>query len=420
MRLFSEFNMLEKVTGGLQAIRLRWVFSCLGIWAALGATACDQGDSGSGYPSVRDSSGVRIVESSAPVWSRGDAWTVSPSPVLRIGNTIGDEQAQLYRVGDVTRLSDGRILVANSGANEIGVYSPTGDFIRAIGREGPGPGEFTDPRRLWVLPGDTLVVADWTRISVFDSTGQFLRSDIFGPWPIWDRFPDGSFLRLVIPPGKDPFLPGYFHPDYAVVRARADESEADTLAFVAGDEMYRWSSASGGIASFRSPFGRTRTAVAHGDSIFTGDGSAFEIQDLDENGGLVRIIRRSAEPEPVTDSAIQAFEAAILERTEREDLRRERNRMFSEWTYPPFQPSYDRLLLDGLGNLWVRHYSAAPGPRVEWTVFNSDGRWLGVIPMPGGMTVKEIGSDYVLGVWTGEFGVEYVNLYALNKPGGGP
>jgi hypothetical protein len=220
---------------------------------------------------------------------------------------------------------------------------------------------------------------------------------------------------LLIPPGKDPFQPGYFHPDFAIVRAQADGSAADTLAFVSGDEMYRWSSSAGGIASFRSPFGRTRTAVVHGDSIYTGDGSSFEIWDLDDSGELVRIIRRDVEPEPVDDSAIRALEAGILQRTERENLRRERNRMFSEWTYPAFQPSYDRLLLDRGGNLWVRHYSLAPQEDAEWTVFDPDGRWLGVVGMPAELTVKEIGLDYVLGVWTDELGVECVQLHVLTK-----
>jgi hypothetical protein len=364
---------------------------------------------------VRDSLGVRIVESISPLWSKTDAWAVSQNPIVRIGNTGPGEGEQLFRVGDVTRLSDGRIVVVNSSANELRVYSPTGHFIRAIGRQGPGPGEFTDPRRLWVLPGDTLVVADWTKISVFDSTGGFVRSDVFGPWPIWDRFPDGSYLRLLIPPGKDPFQPGYFHPVFAIVRAQADGSAADTLAFVSGDEMYRWSSSAGGIASFRSPFGRTRTAVVHGDSIYTGDGSSFEIWDLDDSGELVRIIRRDVEPEPVDDSAIRALEAGILQGTERENLRRERNRMFSEWTYPAFRPSYDRLLLDRGGNLWVRHYSLAPQEDAEWTVFDPDGRWLGVVGMPAELTVKEIGLDYVLGVWTDELGVECVQLHVLTK-----
>jgi hypothetical protein len=90
--------------------------------------------------------------------------------------------------------------------------------------------------------------------------------------------------------------------------------------------------------------------------------------------------------------------------------------MFREWTYPPFQPSFDRLLIDEVGNLWTRHYSPVPADRTGWTVFAPDGKWLGEVDLPMGFEVLQIGADRILGVWTDALDVEYLRVYAIDKP----
>ena len=385
------------------------------IWFAfLSIMACSSDREPPGGVTERDSAGIRIIESSVPAWHDGEAWTVAAEPLVQIGTAAGDETAQLFRVQDVARLGDGRIVVVNSGTHELKVYSANGQYSHAIGRGGGGPGEFDSPRMLWVLPGDSLVVLDFTRISVFDSTGAFVRAALSGSWSPQDRFADGTFLRLVIPPGKDPFQPGYLRPLYAVVRTAEDGSAADTLTYIPGDELFRQEVA-GGVASHYAPVGAVRTAATHGDSIYTGDGSAYEVWDFDQRGVPVRIIRRASERTPVDATAIRSFEAFILDRAVTDAQRVSRNRLFREWTYPSFQPAYDRLLVDAEGNVWTRHFSIGD-QQSEWTVFDPAGRWLGVLALPPGLNVKEIGSDYVLGVAVDDLDVEYVRLYALAKP----
>ena len=73
------------------------------------------------------------------------------------------------------------------------------------------------------------------------------------------------------------------------------------------------------------------------------------------------------------------------------------------------------MLVDAEGNVWTRHFSIGDR-QSEWTIFDPTGRWLGVLALPPGLNVKEIGSDYVLGVVVDDLDVEYVRLYALAKP----
>lgn len=390
---------------------MKGLFIGASVIVAIGACTADRPDS---TVLERDSAGIRIVESRAPLWSGDEKWRLSPSPVLQIGAAEGDE-ALLFGVEDLARLKDGRVVVVNGGAHELRIYSGTGRYITSIGREGDGPGEFRFPDKLWVLPEDSLVVLDFARVSAFDGAGAFVRAERQGPWSPWDRFPDGTFLSLVIPPGVDRFEPGYFQPEYAVVRSRADGSDSDTLAFVPGDELFRSASEVGGITSFRAPFGAVRVAAVHGASVYTAGGNAFEIWDLDLTGSLVRIIRRDVEPRPVSDSDVAAYETKMLA-GQPEHQRRRRNRLLREWTYPSVMPALDELEVDVEGNVWARHYALEVGERLEWSVFDPSGRWLGQVSTPAGLAVKEIGSDYILGLWVDDLGVEYVQLYFLEKP----
>lgn len=76
------------------------------------------------------------------------------------------------------RLSDGRVVVANGGTNELRYYDSKGHHLVSVGGEGDGPGEFRRLASVAVLSGDT--VAAWDagnlRLSFFDPTGALARS----------------------------------------------------------------------------------------------------------------------------------------------------------------------------------------------------------------------------------------------------
>ncbi len=383
---------------------------------ALGAvlTGCAGSD---GSPAVveSDSAGVRIIESVRPAWTEGEAWRVMEVPEVRIGTPDGPEEAMLHQVEDVARLGDGRLVVTNRGTHELRVYSTTGDFVRTVGRQGEGPGEFFAPSRTWVGPDDSLFVSAFLRFSVFDSTGTFVRSVGVEGWSPHDRFRDGTYLFVVIPRGVDRFEPGHFHPINALVRAEADGAAADTLAHVPGSELYRFESSAGGMASLRAPFGRIRLAATYGDSVVTAGGTDFEVQLLDETGELVRILRREKAPDPVSDSDIAELEKGLLDSAP-ERTHPDRRRLFAEWSYPELKPALDRLLVDSEGNIWVRAYSVDPAGAGEWSVFDPSGRWLGTVETPPGLEVKWVDDRSIAGVRVDELDVEYVHVHSLVKP----
>ena len=79
--------------------------------------------------------------------------------VARIGSLDGPDA--IGQPQGVVRDSRGRLyLMQSPGSYEIVVFDSTGDFLRTIGNQGEGPGEFKRVTAMWVAPGDTLHVMD--------------------------------------------------------------------------------------------------------------------------------------------------------------------------------------------------------------------------------------------------------------------
>lgn len=132
---------------------------------------------------VRDSAGIEIVENRVPAWAADNFWTVAPRPEIVIGGNgasagPGDSTHLVWSVTDVAPLGDGRVAVLSSREKRVFLFERSGEFVRSIGREGRGPGEFGRPEHLQVLPGDTLVVWDYRMgpVTYFNPAGEVLRS----------------------------------------------------------------------------------------------------------------------------------------------------------------------------------------------------------------------------------------------------
>lgn len=155
------------------------------FWIAVfvaSTVTCDAADGSNGDMFVvRDSAGIRIVESNAP--TLGDnAWTVGPAPITLIGSS---ETEDLLRPRDAKRLDDGRIVVTDELTHQLKFFSSDGTLLHAAGREGEGPGEFGYIWSVERFASDSLMVYDYSqrRVSILDSAGSFGRSFpvAFGP-----------------------------------------------------------------------------------------------------------------------------------------------------------------------------------------------------------------------------------------------
>ncbi|MDE2764692.1 MAG: hypothetical protein OXK74_18215, partial [Gemmatimonadota bacterium] len=96
---------------------------------------------------ARDSAGIRIVENASPAEGSRLHWVIGPEPDVSIGDIDGEDPYLLSYAWDATRLSDGRIVVADRSTSELRVFDSDGNFGRSFNRAGASqaPWEVTRP-----------------------------------------------------------------------------------------------------------------------------------------------------------------------------------------------------------------------------------------------------------------------------------
>jgi hypothetical protein len=102
--------------------------------------------------------------------------------VAQVGS--GNDAAAIPRASVAARDSKGQFYVASPQAESsfVAVYSARGTLVGRRGKSGRGPGELDGIHYIRITAGDSLVVLDDRRLSVFAPDGKFVRSN---------RLPDG-------------------------------------------------------------------------------------------------------------------------------------------------------------------------------------------------------------------------------------
>jgi len=349
---------------------------------------------------------------------------VAAEPTVEIGLLEGDEAYQLSQVQSARRLSDGRIVIANGGTQNLRFFDATGAHQASVGREGEGPGEFKRLGPLSVLPGDSLAAYDWNlrRVSYFGPDGTFVRSVTLDfpagfPTPI-GQFADGAWLctrGFVFAPSGDmseivrdtvPML--VFEPSGAL---------RDSIGLFPAPEYYVRSSRNNAFAT-SLPFGRTTEVVVSGDRFYAGHTERYEIVRYSSAGVPDLILRLDRPPAPIAPDDLARYKAEQMEDADA-SFRQQTARNLEEMPYPATYPAFADVVTDAEGNLWVLDYPRPGNDERRWTVFSAEGHAVGTVVTPPALRVLEIGSDYLLGVRQDDLDVEYVRLYRLDRAGAG-
>ncbi len=104
-------------------------------------------------------------------------------------NEPGEDETHMNQPNDVAVAPNGDLYVSDGyGNNRIVVFDRHGRFLRAWGKLGQGPGEFSQPHSIVLDSKGRVYVADRnnSRIQIFDSKGRFLAEwkNIVTPWAL--------------------------------------------------------------------------------------------------------------------------------------------------------------------------------------------------------------------------------------------
>ena len=375
---------------------------------------------------VRDSAGVRIVESTGPLWRRGQQWTIDERPLLDIGGNSADPHYDLLQVVDAVRLSDGRIAVMNDGIPDLRFYDSTGRYLGTTGRAGDGPGEFRRIASIQVGRGDSIYLYDsqLRRVNRIAPDGTFLSSvpvlasgGKMGLQPL-ARFPDGSWAAVA---QKLPSLGGsggVQRDTVAVLHLPATlEGLGDTIGSFPGTEIFLSTGGEGEQRFARLmlvPFGLSTTFALQDTLIDVGNPERYEIRAYRTDGTLARILRRPVAREWLTRAELDRMEADELASVDA----RGKERLQAAWRdapAPSLKPAFGAIHADRNGNLWVEHVRVVRADGGTADVFDALGRLLGSVALPRGLQVTRIGPDYVVGVWRDDMDLEHVRMYRLTS-----
>ena len=395
---------------------------------ALAALACQQDDQLQQGPTglashSHDSAGIRITENASPPEGSRLPWLIGSEPMVSIGELDGEEPYMLHWAGNVARLSDGRIMVENSGSSEVRMFDASGSHLVSWGGEGEGPGEFMPLTRAAPWPGDSIVAwySSGRGISVFDSDGTYgrsfvLRSDEAEVWrrprPIAVRA-DATILAIRDPEDADTAVVEIWDADGALSASLGTHPHREVIV-TTNEQGYKELSL--------TAYGRELVTGQWGDLVVASHTSRYEIRAFRDDGTLARIVRREhvlrapteEDRKSYIDEQLAMFAANPHLPPEMVEQARK------SWESTPFAeafPAFSRVLSDAAGNLWVREYDfpreGRPAPL--WTVFDPDGRVLGFMETPKGLGVVQIGEDYILGHYRDELDVEYVQVWPLER-----
>ena len=325
--------------------------------------------------------GIPRVTSTAPTaWSNTNGWKLIE--IDSIAPPAGSP-GELINPASMAVDGSGRVYVADQSPLVIKQYDSTGAFIRTIGREGEGPGEF---RAAYIaVRGNRLMVHDprLQRTALFDTSGALVRS-FHSVGIVWaDRVELDAAQRAVLPVMEQE--PSDSEPGSVETYARFDSlgQPIDTIRVPRVTDEHVWRILRNGrVSSVVSiPFApATRAAFGPDSGVIYGATSDYSIVFGTGQGDTSRIVRKSWEPVPVSDSLRQRVFQGVLSAMSQRLGEAAVADVFRLSDIPSTEPVWNNLQSDDQGNIWVLRMP----PEGSYTIdlIDSTGRWLGTLPMP--------------------------------------
>jgi 6-bladed beta-propeller len=144
-----------KTTTGIRVWRVAAIVAVIAIAAVLAVAS--KAAAGEWQGKTTTENGVKRVVNPAKGFQ--DPATIKVPEVWRLGGDTDSEDEFFGVIADIDIADNGDVYLLDSQLNEVKVFSKDGEFIRSIGHEGEGPGEFRGPVSMFFTKDDKVAVA---------------------------------------------------------------------------------------------------------------------------------------------------------------------------------------------------------------------------------------------------------------------
>lgn len=407
---------------------------------SLGLAACgasgDDSNSGPRWTAAVDTIADTVVVRTVS----GQVWDTDRTLVSELSIGVLEGAAE-YQFGSIRAFAvdrEGRIYVFDSHVPALRVYGPDGTWLRDIGREGEGPGEYKQPDSgLAILPDGRIALRDPGngRITLYSPEGEYL--DYFR---IAGSFNTSSPMIAERSGTVATFIvtnlgTSVFEWQQGLARYHADGTVDTVLTPDLGYEPAQISGEREGNSSINQvPFSPQQVEAYSPEGYFLVGVNEDYSFDVLRPGGVLRIAR-SYESVPVDPD-----EAAAARETQTENFRR--NFPGWKWNGPPIpdhKPAYWQFQVADDGRIWVRvpapsvRYLDAVAQKAEeerlgrsivpfrepvrYDVFGASGEYLGRVSAPEGFQAQwpppVFRGDTVWAVMRDEYDVQRLHRFRM-------
>ena len=369
-------------------------------------------------------------------------WQVDTIPFLRIG-VDGSAATEFSHVVGLGKLSTGDWYVFDRGSNELRFYDHHGTFLKKIGRQGNGPGEFRYVLLAVARSDDHIYVYDSVlrRLTQVDPEGHVIdvtrvpdqppQSSVLHPLGILD---DQTFVwssSKTPACALDALLMDtitYYQYDISRKPRRSSDpaSPTDLVLITSTAGGARWGNSInvlGTCLATAVPFGAKPLAAVRDGNLYLLAAEELLIRVLHVASSREVAISEAVAKLPVSpemrewiatlspsntrDEAGNALAASVGSELYAKRLR--------ETPLPDSMPLARQLVADAAGYIWVELTPPAASSVSTWLVFAPGGQHAARVHLPNRFRALSIGHEYVAGVRLDDLDVERIEVYSLSR-----
>lgn len=355
--------------------------------------------------------------------------------------TLGKPEAAFSEpftmIASVRELGDGRVLVLDRRDRIVLLVDLRNDKATRVGREGTGPGEYSQPGRLFMLPSDTTAIYDgpsrrFVLIGPDGTAGDAFRLDVAtgsgqrrGGVPKWSDAQGRVFTE------GSPYAVGELRAadSAAITRFARDATKGDTIAYTHLDKetiLIRNLPGEG-----VSVMNGVRAFASRDDWVALVDGGVAVVRVADYHVDWYSASgAHTAGPAVVTDRV--PVTDADKEQAKKERLAAMRSAMprngnnaarpspsdipgLPELTFPPVKPPFDlgNTFARPNGEVWVLRSRRVRDPIAVYDVFTRAGGLIGRVAFPPRTRLVGFGSATLYAVRLDDDDLEYLERWRL-------